>query len=331
MSTSSPTQKNTMKAMVYGKYGQPEVLRLEEVEKPSPNDDEVMVKVHASSINDWDWGLLRGKPLVNRIPGIKSPSNLILGCDVAGVVEATGKNITKFQPGDEVYGDLSGNGFGCFAEYVCSRENALAIKPASMTFEQAAATPQASGLAMQGLFDIAQVKPGQQVLINGAGGGAGSFMVQIAKSLGAEVTGVDSTIKLEMMRSIGADHVMDYTKEDFTKTGQRYDLILDNAAHHSPFDHRRALNPNGAYAMLGGGSWRIFQGISVGSLISIFGNRKIRMVFLKSNKHLEAFKELFEAGKVVPTIDKIYPLSDLTDAFRYFGNSLQTGKIVITV
>ena len=217
-----------MKAIVYHKYSPPDVLELNEVEKPTPKDDEVLIKIHAASVNSWDWDLLRGKPFVNRLLfGLLKPKINILGVDIAGQVEAVGRNVKRFEPGDEVFGDISGCGFGAFAEYVCARENVLALKSTSMTFQEAAAVPQAAVLALQGLRDKGQIQKGQKVLINGAGGGAGSFAVQIAKSFGAEVTGVDSTGKLDMMRSIGADQVIDYTQEDFTKNGQVYDLILD--------------------------------------------------------------------------------------------------------
>ena len=228
-----------MKAIVCTKYGPPNVLQLKEVEKPTPKDNEVLVKVHAASVNDWDWGLLRGKPFVNRLLfGLLKPKNKILGSDIAGRVEAVGRNVKQFQPGDEIWGDLSECGFGTFAEYVCVPENALRLKPASMTFEEAAAVPTAAVVALQGLRDKGQIQPGQKVLINGAGGGMGTFAVQIAKSFGAEVTGVCSTRKLDMMRSIGADQVIDYTHKDFTKSGQRYDLILDVVAYRSIFEYK---------------------------------------------------------------------------------------------
>ena len=319
-----------MKAIVYTKYGPPDVLQLEEVEKPTPKDDEVLIKVHASSINDWDWGLLRGKPFVNRLLyGLLKPKRQILGSDIAGRVEAVGRNVKQFQPGDEVFGDICGC-WGCFAEYVCARENALALKPASMTFDEAAAVPQAALLALQGLRK-GQIQPGQKVLINGAGGGAGSFAVQIAKSFGAEVTGVDSTRKLDMMRSIGADQVIDYTQEDFTKNKQRYDLILDFAAHHSIFDYKRALSPRGIYVVVGGSSARIFQVVFLGPLISMTTSKKMGILAHKPNKDLAFMKELLEAGKVVPVIDRRYPLSEVPEALRYFGEGHARGKLVITL
>jgi NADPH:quinone reductase-like Zn-dependent oxidoreductase len=318
-----------MKAVVYTKYGLPDVLELKEVEKPVPKDNEVLIKVHAASVNDWDWGLLRGKPFMNRlIFGLLKPKDKILGGDIAGQVEAVGRNVKQFQPGDEVFGDLSSCGFGAFAEYVCARENALVLKPASMNFEEAAAYPQAGVLALQGLRD--KIQKGQKVLINGAGGGAGTFAVQLAKSFGAEVTGVDSTRKLDIMRSIGADHVIDYTKEDFTKNGQCYDLILDFAAYHSIFDYKRALNPKGIYAMVGGSMARMFQLVFLGPLISMTG-KKMGILLHKPNKDLVFMKELFEAGKVVPVIDRRYPLGKVAEALRYFGEGQARGKVVITM
>jgi NADPH:quinone reductase-like Zn-dependent oxidoreductase len=320
-----------MKAIVYKKYGPPEVLQLEEMEKPAPQDNEFLIKVHAASINDWDWGLLRGKPFMNRLLfGLLKP-NKILGCDIAGRIEAVGRNVTQFQPGDEVFGDLSGCGFGAFAEYVCVRDYALALKPASMTFEEAAAVPQAAILALLGLRDKGQIKPGQNVLINGAGGGAGTFAVQIAKSFGAEVTGVDSTMKLEIMRSIGADRVIDYTQENFTKNGQQYDLILDFAAFHSIFDYYRVLSPKGTYVMVGGSMTTLFQTSFLGPLISMITSKKMGILMHKPNKDLDFIIELFEAGKVKPVIDKRYPLSEVPEALRYFGKGHARGKIVITL
>ncbi len=321
-----------MKAMVRTKYGPPDVLQLKEVAKPTPKDNEVLIKVRAASVNDWDWGLLRGKPFMNRLVfGLLKPKIKILGGDIAGRVEAVGRNVKQLQPGDEVYGDLSGCGFGGFAEYVCARENALVLKPAGMTFEEVAAVPQAAVLALQGLRDKGQIQPGQKVLINGAGGGAGTFAVQIAKSFGAEVTGVDSTRKLDTMRSIGADHVIDYKQEDFTKNRQTYDLILDFAAYHSIFDYKRSLSPKGTYVMVGGSTARIFQVMFLGPWISMTGSKKMRILAHKPNKDLALMKELFEAGKVRPVIDKRYPLSEVSEALRYFGKGHAKGKIVITV
>jgi len=320
-----------MKAIVYRRYGSPDVLSFEEVEKPVPRADEVLVKVHATSINDWDWGLLRGRPFINRIQGIFRPKYKILGSDIAGRVEAVGIAVSRFQPGDEVFGDLSRDNWGGFAEYACARENALAPKPANMTFDEAAAVPQAGVLALQGMNDKVEIKPGQHVLINGAGGGAGSFAVQIAKLMGAEVTGVDNAEKLNSMRSVGADHVIDYTREDFTRNGLRYDLILDMAAHHSIFDYRRALNPGGTYVMEGGATMCLVQIAFLGPWFSRFGSKKMSILLHQRNKGLAYLTELLETGKIAPVIDRRYPLSETPDAFRYFGGGHHRGKIVITV
>jgi NADPH:quinone reductase-like Zn-dependent oxidoreductase len=320
-----------MKAIVYTEYGPPDVLQLKEVGKPTPRDNEVLIRVHAASINSWDWDLLRGE-FLNRLifRGLLRPKLKILGCDVAGRVDAVGGNVTQFQPGDEVFGDLCGCGWGGFAEYVCARENALTLKPASMTFEEVAAVPQAAAMALQGLRDKGQIQPGQNVLINGAGGGVGTFAVQIAKSFGAEVTGVDSTGKLDMVRSIGADQVIDYTQEDFTKNEQRYDLILDVAAYRSISDYKRALSPKGIYVMVGGSMARILQAVFLGPWISMTGSKKMCILAAEPNKGLTFMKELFEAGKVVPVIDRRYPLGEVAEALRYFGEGYAQGKVVIT-
>ena len=321
-----------MKAIVYAEYGSPGVLQLEEIEIPAPRSNEVLVKIHAVSINDWDWGLLGGRPFMNRLFfGLLRPKIKILGSDIAGQVEAVGINAKQFHPGDEVFGDVSGCGFGGFAEYVCAREDALALKPASMTFKQAAAIPQAAVLALQGLRDKGEIKPGQSVLINGAGGGAGTFAVQIAKSFGADVTAVDSTRKLDIMRSIGADHVIDYTKEDFTKIGRSYDFILDFAAHHAISDYWRVLNSNGVYVMVGGSTSLILQVMFLGPLISMATSKKMGILMHKPNKNLSLIKELFEAGIVKPVIDKCYPLREAPEALRYFGDGRHKGKVVITL
>lgn len=319
-----------MKAIVYTKYGGPEVLQLKEIEKPSPKDDEVLIKVHAASINDWDFGLLEGD-LINRLlNGILKPKRKILGSDIAGRIEAIGKNITKFKTGDDVYGDLSGY-WGGFAEYTCALEKSLALKPAAMSFEEAAAIPQAAMLAVQGLIDKGKIHPGQKVLINGAGGGVGTFAVQIARLYGVEITAVDSTGKLDMLRSIGFDHVIDYTKEDFTKNGRRYDLILDVKTNRSMFDYARALHPGGTYVTVGGSMNRLLQALILGPLISIIRKRQLRIVALKTNKDLLYMNELFEAGKIKPVIDGPYKLTEFVEAFRLFGNAAHKGKVVITM
>ncbi|MFC1524590.1 NAD(P)-dependent alcohol dehydrogenase [Thermodesulfobacteriota bacterium] len=319
-----------MQAIVYHRYGSPDVLRLEEVEKPTPGDNEVLVKVQAVSVNASDWEFLTGSPLYVRMWGLFKPKHRILGSDIAGRVETVGKNVKLFQQGDAVFGDLL-ESWGGFADYVCAPAERLMDKPAGMTFEEAAAVPQAALVALQGLRDKGAIQPGQKVLINGAGGGSGSFAVQIAKLFGAEVTGVDSTEKLDMMRSIGADRVIDYTQEDFTKNGHQYDLILDLVASHSIFAYKRALSPKGAYVMVGGSMTHIFQTLILGSLISMTGTRKMGILGAKANKDLAVMIEMMESGKVVPVIDKQYPLSEVPEALRYLGAGHAKGKVVITV
>lgn len=319
-----------MKAVVYTKYGTPDVLELKELDKPVPKADEVLVKVFAVSLNDWDWGLLHGDFVNRLLNGFFRPKTKILGSDIAGKVEAVGKNVGKFQPGDEVFGDLSGR-WGGFAQYVCAREDALALKPAGMTYEEAAAIPQAAMLAVQGLRDSGKIQSGQKILINGAGGGVGTFAVQIAKLYEVEITGVDSSSKLEMLRSIGFDHVIDYTQEDFTKNGQRYDLILDVKTNRSIFDYTRALRPNGIYATVGGSMIRLLQALILSPWIERISKRNIRIVALKPNKDLTYMNELFEAGKLKPVIDGPYKLAEVPNAFRLFGKGVHKGKVVITV
>ncbi len=321
-----------MKAIVYTKYGPPDVLQLKEVGKPTPKDNEVLIKVHAASINDWDWGLLRGKPFMNRLAfGLLKPKTQILGLDIAGRVEAVGSKVKRLKAGDEVFGDISGCSWGGFAEYVCAHEDALTLKPAGMTFDEAAAIPQAAILALQGLRHKGNIQPGQKVLINGAGGGAGTFAIQIAKSFGAHVTGVDSTVKLEMMRSLGAEHVIDFTKEDFTKRGEHYDLILDLMGYHSFFDYKRSLSPGGIFLLVGGSSALIFKTAFLGPLISMTGSKKMGILMHKQNKDMDHMIELFETRKVVPVIDRRYPLSEVPEAMRYFGSGKIVGKVVITI
>ena len=319
-----------MKAIIYTKYGGPEVLQIKEVEKPDPKDDEVLIKVYAVSINDWDFGLLHGDFVNRMLNGFLKPKKQILGSDIAGRIEAVGKNVTQFKSGDEVYGDLSGQ-WGGFAEYVCASEKALALKPAGMSFEDAAAMPQAGMLAVQGLIDEGKIRPGQKLLINGAGGGVGTFAVQIARLYGAEVTGVDSTGKLDMLRSMGFDHVIDYTREDFTKNGECYDLILDVKTNRSMFDYTRALSPSGIYVTVGGSMARLLQALLLGPLISRISKKQIRIVMLKPNKDLGYMNELFEAGKVKAVIDGPYRLNEFREAFRIFENAEHKGKVVITM
>ena len=320
-----------MKAVVRTEYGPPEVLHLAEIEKPVPTDDEVLIKVRAVSVNGSDREGLVGRPLYARIGGLRKPSQHILGSDIAGRVETVGKNIQQFQPGDEVFGEIPGYGGG-FAEYVCIPERRLVLKPAQMTFEEAAALPQAAVIALQGIRDKGQVQPGHQVLINGAGGGAGTFAVQLAKLYGAEVTGVDHTDKLDFLRSLGADHVIDYTREDFTKTGQQYDLILDVIAHRSVLAYRRALKPTGSYFCVGGSVATLFQILLLGPWIRRRTGKRIRMLMVQPNREdLVTITELCEAGKIVPAIDKRYPFSETPEALRYVGEGHVKGKVVITV
>ena len=321
-----------MKAIVCRKYGSPDVLQLEELEKPTPKDDEVLLKVHAASANAGDWHLMRGEPFPVRLMfGLLKPRHKILGADVAGRVAAVGRNVSQFQSGDEVFGDISVRGFGAFAEYVCVTENALVLKPANLSFEEAAAVPAAAVTALQGLRK-GQIQPGQKVLVNGASGGVGTFAVQIAKSFGADVTGVCSTRNLDRVRSIGADHVIDYTREDFTQNGRRYDLILAASGYHSIGDYKRALSPNGIYVMTGGSGAQMFQAMFLGPWLSMVGNKKMGNLLMKPNKKDLVFvKELLEAGKVVPVIDRRYPLNEVADAIRYLEEGRARGKIVITL
>ena len=320
-----------MKAIIYTKYGPPDVLQLKEVEKPAPKDNEVLVKVHAASVNPLDWHFMRGEPFLVRlmVGGLLKPKKKILGADIAGRVEAVGRNVKQFQPGDEVFG---GNGVGGFAEYVCLTEDSLALKPANISFEEAAAVPVAALTALQGLRDYGQIQPEQKVLINGAGGGVGTFAVQIAKSFEAQVTGVCSTMKLDMVRSIGADQVIDYTGEDFTRNRQRYDLILDAAAYRSISDYKRALSPRGIYVLVGGSMALMFRVMLVGPWLSMTGSKKMRTVMAKINKKdLALMKELLEAGKVIPVIDRRYSLSEVPEAIKYLEEGHAQGKVVITV
>jgi len=322
-----------LKAVVYTKYGPPDVLQLKEVEKPTPKDDEVLVKVHAVSVNSWDLDLLGGKPLIFRpLWGLFKPKFKILGSDIAGRVEAVGNKVKQFQSGEEVFGDISTSGWCGFAEYVCVPEHLLALKSANMTFDEAAAIPQAGLLALQGLRDKKQIHPGHKVLINGAAGGVGTFAIQIAKLFGAEVTGVDHTAKLDIIRSVGADHFIDYTNEDFTKNGKRYDFILDVAANRSIFDYARALSSTGIFVMVGGTMPTMLQIVLLGSLISKIGEKKIGILaWHPSTSDLDHMRELFEAGKVVPVIDRLYPLDDAAEALRYLGEGHAKGKVIITL
>jgi NADPH:quinone reductase-like Zn-dependent oxidoreductase len=324
-----------MKAIICTKYGSPDVLQLREVAKPVPQADEVLIKIHVASINSRDWRMMRANPFFIRLMpgGFLQPKNKILGGDVAGRVEAIGNNVKQFKPGDEVFGYLpSATGRGTFAEYVCANENAIALKPTNLTFEQAAAVPLAAMTALQGLRDKGNVQPGQKVLINGASGGVGTFAVQIAKAFGAEVTAVCSARNLEMVCSIGADHVIDYKAEDFTQNGKKYDLILAVNGYHPILDYLRALKPEGICVVAGGSMFQLFQATSRGRQSSKNGSQKTRIVSLEQNqKDLIFIKELLEYGKVVPVIDGCYPLSKTAEAFQYYEKVHPKGKVVITV
>jgi NADPH:quinone reductase-like Zn-dependent oxidoreductase len=318
-----------MKAFVRTRYGPPDVLQLKEVATPALADNQVLVKVHAASVNPLDWHFMRGEPrFIRLITGLRKPKHSILGSDIAGRVQAIGASVKLFQPGDEVFG---GVGVGGFAEYACAIENQLALKPANLSFEKAAAVPIAAVTALQGLRDKGHIKPGSKVLVEGASGGVGTFAIQIAKSLGAEVTAVCSAGKLETARSLGADHVIDYAQEDFTRSGLHYDLILGANAYHSLFDYRRVLSPGGIYVSTGGKATFLgmLQGMFLAPLLSI-GPRKMRGLIANMNwKDLALLKNLLEAGKVLPVIDRRYPFSELTDAIRYLEEGHARGKVVI--
>lgn len=328
------SQKDAMmKAIVYAQYGSPDVLTIKEVEKPTPKDNEVLIKISATAVNAADWRLVRADPFLVRLyNGLLKPKQTILGSDVAGRIEAVGKNVSQFQPGDEVFGNLFSCGWGGFAEYVCAPEKVLLLKPARMTFEQAAAVPLAGVTALQGLRDQGQIKLGQKVLIQGAGGGVGTFAVQIAKAFGAEVTGVCSTSNVEMVRSIGADQVVDYTQEDFTKNGQLYDLILAVNGYHPISAYKRALSPRGRYVMAGGSMTQMMQAMFLGPWMSMTGGQKMGNLTAKTNTPDLAFlKELLEEGKIVPVIDRRYSLHEVAEAIRYLEAAHARGKVVITV
>lgn len=322
-----------MKAITGTAYGAPEVLRLEDVETPSPGAGEVLVRVHAASVNAGDWHLLRGEPFLVRLAfGLRKRKMNVLGMDVAGRVETVGEGVTQFEPGDAVYGDISACGFGAFAEYVCVPERALAPKPDGLSYEEAAAVPAAAVTALQALRDKGGIKPGQRVLINGASGGVGMFAVQIAKAFGAEVTGVCSTRNVDRVRALGADHVIDYTTEDFTRGGQRYDLIHAANGHHPITHYRRALSSTGTYVMSGGSTAQFFQAALLGPLLSLFGRRKMGCMMVSPNQDdLTFLTTLIEGGELKPVIDRRYTLQEVPDAIHYVEEGHAQGKVVIVV
>jgi NADPH:quinone reductase-like Zn-dependent oxidoreductase len=331
----SAASANPMKAIVHCEYGSPDVLKLEDIEKPVPNNDQVLVKVHAASVNPLDL-TIRGPLLIRPLTGLRKPKETRLGVDYAGTVEAVGKNVTKFKPGDEVFGGRT----GALAEYVCAlQDRGIALKPPNMTFEQAASVPVAAITALQGLRDKGKIQSGQKVLINGASGGVGTFAVQIAKSFGAEVTAVCSTRNMDMVRSIGADHVIDYTKEDFTKGGQHYDLIFDNIGNHSFSERRRILNPNGICVMVGAGgsgaSGGQIVGVLAGELNAYISSRFVSQKFLTflaqlNQTDLTFLGDLMQAGKMTPVIDRTYKLSEASKALWYLQEGHARGKVVLT-
>jgi NADPH:quinone reductase-like Zn-dependent oxidoreductase len=318
-----------MKAIMYEKYGLPEaVLELKEIEKPGPKENEVLVKINAASVNFNDWAFVHGKPILSRLwTGLLKPKHKILGTDIAGRVEAVGKNVTGIKPRDDVFGEIGNDGYGAFAEYVAVPATAVVLKPKTISFEEAAAVPQAAVTAFQGLQDQMEIKPGHKVLINGASGGIGTFAVQLAKSFGAEVTGVCSTENLEVLRSIGADYVIDYKQEDFTQGEKRYDLILDIVANRPTSEYMRALAPQGAYVAVAFNPQTIF----LGSLISKTDGKKAGSLMAKpSTSDLKEIKELIESGKISPAIDRVFPLGETAKAIKYYGEGAQ-GKVVISM
>ena len=322
-----------MKAIVLTKYGLSDVLELQDVEKPKPSAGEVLVKIQATSVNDWDWCLMRGTPFYIRLfCGLLKPNIQIPGAEIAGRVETVGDNVTQFQPGDAVYGDISECGFGGFAEYVCVPETALALKPECMTLVEAVALPHAAMLAVQALVDEGQIQPGQKVLINGAGGGVGTLGIQIAKSIGVvDVTGVDSSDKFDMMRSVGFVQTIDYTQQDFTQSKERYDLILDTKTNRSIFNYLRVLKPQGTYVTVGGDTARLFQVLFLQPMIRMFSKKRICLVNLKPNKDLDYINQLFEAGNVKPVLDGPYTLSEVPEMIQYFGLGKHKGKVVVAL
>jgi NADPH:quinone reductase-like Zn-dependent oxidoreductase len=321
-----------MKAMVMERYGTPDVLVMKDVPTPTPKANEVLVRVHAASINDWDYGLLLGASLVGRMmSGLFKPKVKILGCDIAGRIEAMGEGVDAFQLGDEVYGDLSASGFGAFGEFVCVPAANMARKPAGMTYEQAAAIPQAGMLAWQGLVDVGRIQRGQKLLLNGAGGGVGTLALQIAKLYDVEITAVDKPGKLQMLRALGADHVIDCLEKDFTDGDNRYDLVLDVKTNRPPWAYLRALNSGGTYATVGGSIPRLLQTLALSPIVSKVYGKHLRIVALKANKDLGQMNELFTSGKLLPVIDGPYRLSDLPKAFRLFGKADHKGKIIVSL
>ncbi len=319
-----------MKAVVYKRYGPPDVLSVQEIDKPTPKDDEVLVSVRAASINSWDWDMIRGKPWIVRMWGLFQPSHQIPGADIAGVVEATGPECTRFKPGDEVYGDLNEVGWGGFAEYVSVPEKWLVKKPSFITFEEAAAVPQAGLMALQAVRDKGELTAGQSMLMIGAGGGVGTFALQLARAAGGIVTAVDTDSKLDMLSSLGANEVIDYRKVDITKTTKKFDLIIDVVARYPSSTYKRMLNPGGKFLMIGGTMNAILQTMVFGKLVSD-KDRRVGMLTYRTNKGLEDFEMLLECGKVRVIIDSVYPITEVREAFRHYASAAFRGKVVISM
>ena len=323
-----------MKAIYYDRYGTPDVLQVTEMEKPVPKDNEVLIRVHAASINSWDWDMIRGEPVFVRMWGLFKPRHKIPGSDIAGRVESVGRAVKKFKPGEDVYGDIVEQGWGGFAEYVCAKEDQLVFKPASMSFEQASAIPQAGLLALQGIRDCGKLKKGQTILLNGAGGGVGTLGLQLAKMIGGEVTVVDTGEKLAMLTSLGADHVIDYRNEDYTTNGKTYDVIVDVVANRPISNYKRALAAGGTFVMIGGGTSTILKMMIMSPMISKGkrpGDKKLTIMGYKPNEGLDDMSKYFQQGKVTPLIDKVFPLEETADAFRYFASGVFKGKVVIKI
>jgi len=321
-----------MKAILLKEYGLPNVLEIGEVAKPIPSDNEVLVRVHSVSINDWDWGLVRGKPYVIRLFfGLKKPKIIIPGVDISGKIEAVGSKVNSFKIGDEIYCDLSECGLGGFAEYVCVPEETLSKKPSNISHNDASALPHAGLLALQGIVEKGKVKSGQTVLINGAGGGVGTLGIQILKPYGVKVTGVDSDEKLDLMKSLGFDSVMDYKKVDFTDTGEKYDLILDTKSNRSVFKYARTLKRKGTYITVGGSMYRLVEIGLLGWIISLFTDKKLKVLFHEPNKGLDRLSELVEKGQISPVVDGPYGFDKIPELIQYFGEGKHLGKIVVEI
>lgn len=320
-----------MKAMTWGDYNALDQIGIVDVVVPIPKPNQVLVHVHASSINSWDWEVIIASYLINRIEHFFTGKYTILGADVAGVVEAVGSRVTRFKVGDEVYGDIASQRWGGFAEFVAVNETNLCIKPANLSFVQAAAVPQSGILALQGIRDKGRLQSGESVLINGASGGSGSFAVQLAKQIGAEVTAVCRTSKIDLVQSLGADHVLDYIQEDFTQSDKQYDLILDIQGHHPFSDYPRVMKPNGRYVIVGGADRLVFRVIWQSLMSKLFGGPDMSLLMHKANRGLDELGEMLEQGVIKPVVDRIYPLDEIQQAFRYYAEGNARGKVVISI